>query len=365
MRRTPLSGVRRVLPLNGAVASDVGSVRVENEDRVALVRGFDRWGRAFVLAALADGIGGLKAGGECAALTLGAFIDSVVTDALFTNSPAEWLSQSAQRANAAVHAQYGGRGGATLAAVLLVRDHSPLWLSIGDSRVYHSSEAGLKQLSRDDTLEGQLGKPDAGHRPDLLQFVGIGNELVPHVDTVNAQGGTVLLTTDGVHFIDPDCLAKVIHHAPDLGVCSRRLVDLAKMLGGPDNASVAMLNVGVPADDDTTHLDDLFEVWDPFGELQVMFEREPRKNTPTYHRQHSVAFSPKAAEESRIAEKTVTAKAEPQKKIVRRAMGVKNAPKTKKAKVASRKRAVGNRGAKEHEGTDVPQLLIEFPNKSP
>ncbi|QHE84900.1 hypothetical protein [Hydrogenophaga sp. BPS33] len=91
MRRTAPSGVRRVAPLKAAVASDVGVVRDENQDRVAIVRGCDGAGSIFVVAALADGIGGMKNGAECASLTLGTFLEAMVGEAQHMCEPREWL----------------------------------------------------------------------------------------------------------------------------------------------------------------------------------------------------------------------------------------------------------------------------------
>ena len=45
MRRTAPSGVRRVASLTAAVASELGGVREDNQDRVAIARGRDRLGR--------------------------------------------------------------------------------------------------------------------------------------------------------------------------------------------------------------------------------------------------------------------------------------------------------------------------------
>lgn len=371
MRRTPPSGVRRVAPLNGAVASDIGSVRDENQDRVALVRGCDGSGDAFILAALADGIGGMKKGAECAALTLGTFIDSIVTDAQFFQDPLEWLARGAHCANRAVHARHIGEGGSTLVAALLTKRRPPLWLSIGDSRVYQASDGKLRQLSRDDTLEGQLGKPGAGRRPDLLQFVGIGDALESHIEEVADARGTMLLTTDGVHFIDADYLAKVIYYAPDLGLCTRRLTDLAKMLGGPDNASVAALSFNALAADAEPHLDNAYEVWDPFGELQVIFDRGPRRHALTSPQQAPAVNAPKQSPaspappvESREQKAVVVAAS--QDTLTEQQSAPKGKHQQKRSKGSRKKSKESPASVEERGETDVPQLLIEFPtNKTP
>jgi len=375
MRRTAPSGVRRVAPLNGAVASDIGSVREENQDRVALVRGCDRTGSAFVLAALADGIGGMKKGAECAALTLGTFIDSIVSDAQLASDPRDWLAHGAHQANRAVHARHAGEGGSTLVAALLVKNRQPLWLSVGDSRVYQASDGKLRQLSRDDTLEGQLGKSGGGHRPDLLQFVGIGDALEPHVEVVADAGNTVLLTTDGVHFIDADYLSRVVLHAPDLGLCARRLVELAKMLGGPDNASVAVLSLDALAVDIDPHLDGAFEAWDPFGELQVMVDRVQPRLEPTSRQQAPAADSPKQVAATppppvkspgrNASPAPVSGESAPSHDVhAEQQSATRVRQQQQKSKGTRKKRKASPSGAEDRGEAEVPQLLIEFPNKA-
>lgn len=364
MRRTAPSGVRRVAPLKAAVASDVGVVREENQDRVAIVRSCDRAGSTFVLAALADGIGGMKSGAECASLALGTFVEAVVGEAQHLLEPREWLWRASMRANKAVYDRYHGDGGSTLVALLLSKGHHPTWLSIGDSRVYLAREAKIQQLSRDDTLEGQLGKA-TGRRSDLLQFVGIGDAIEPHVEPLPGDAtGTLMLTSDGVHFIEEDYLAKVVHFAPDMGVCAKRLTELAKMLGGPDNASVAAVSMGALSGDADPLLDGSFEVWDPFGELQVLFDRATRRYLPSAPMQAPSALpagskATPASEAEVRQEPTVAAPAGPPAPSA-------DAPKGKQRKPKKGKKKPEDAGA-EHseEPAEVPQLLIEFPNKTP
>lgn len=367
MRRTASNAVRRVAPLNAALASDVGSVREENQDRVALVRFSDRNESPIILAVLADGIGGMKRGAECAALTLATFIDAMAYEAQHSVEPREWLRRSSQQANRAVHARMGGEGGSTLAAVLLTKGHRALWLSIGDTRVHQATEADLIQLSRDDTLEGQLGKPIEGERrSDLLQFVGIGDGLEPHIDAVPTDiSGTLLLTTDGVHFITANYLRKVVHFAPDLGVCVRRLTDLAKMLGGPDNASVVAISVDALSTIPAPEVDSTYEVWDPFGELHVMFDRGhryPSATSPPVSDGTTMDAGSQGASGYGVlpADGQSRHKGKPAGSAAKGKAGKPKARGGRKAKARNEK----GEGAGSTEG-EVPQLFIEFPHKTP
>lgn len=366
MRRTAPSGVRRVAPLKAAVASDIGVVREENQDRVAIVRGCDGSGNVFVVAALADGIGGMKNGAECASLTLGTFLGALVGEAQQISEPREWLWRASMRANRTIHEKFHGDGGSTLVALLLSKGRRPVWLSIGDSRVYLAGAAKIRQLSRDDTLEGQLGKATGARRSDLLQFVGIGDAIEPHIEPLPLDAtGTLMLTSDGIHFIEEDYLAKVVHFAPDVGMCAKRLIDLAKMLGGPDNASVAAVNTEVLSGELDPHLDSSFEVWDPFGELQVIFDRGARRytsNVPTSESSPIATAQNVGASPQAIAQ-PAPKQAEPSATPVLSDEVVKDKrqrkPKRKKIKLdeASTEKA--------DDPVDVPQLFIEFPNKTP
>lgn len=376
MRRTASAGVRRVAPLNAAVASDVGVVRTENQDRVALIRGSDQSGAPFILAALADGIGGMKQGAECAALALAAFINTVVTESQHRSEPMDWLAYAAAEANGTVWGRYMGTGGSTLVALLFAQGRPPLWLSIGDSRVYHANDGKLHQLSRDDTLEGQLGKSSiSSRRSDLLQFVGIGDSLEPHIEPIpSGLAGTLLLTSDGVHFVDADFLARVIHNAPDLGLCAKRLTDLAKMLGGPDNASLAALSIDALQANAEAQMDSCFEVWDPFGDLHVLFEKRQRNYSAALpvsaatltHSPLAVASTPSADAPNEISGRTSSNTATPNKPqpTTRRAQSSKGKS-PKKAKEARRQQRQPTTEAAKEEVGEVPQLLIKFPHKTP
>jgi serine/threonine protein phosphatase PrpC len=349
LRRTAMAGVRRVASLNAAIATDVGSIRKENQDRVAIARGTDVQGRAYMVMALADGMGGMRDGAECAAIALGSFFASIHQAAANGSNPSSWLAAAALHGNASVYDKYRGAGGATLVAALVI-DKSPVrWLSVGDSRVHLLAGTALSQLSQDDTIAGQLGKPTAAglDRSSLLQFIGIGDQLEPHIGVVEREGGgTIFLTSDGVHFIDAAWLAKVAVNAPDPGTCARRLTELAKWCGGPDNASVGIVTFEI-ASDPSMHFGVAgLEIWDPFGDLQLISLNAPQ--------QVSKLIAP------------IVQREEPPIKATGGKSGA-TAPKSR-GKSPSRKTKGGDPKAtvKDDETPDVspPQLVMEFPNKS-
>lgn len=273
MRRTASTGVRRVSALAAAVATEIGSVRGDNQDRVAVARGCDKDGRPYAIAAVADGIGGMEDGALCAATALAGLLAEVAVQARAGLPSHEWLPKAVAAANMAVYAKFRGNGGSTLVAALIGTDGKVAWANVGDSRVYHQLDGKLVRLSTDDTIAGQLGKGrEAG--PDqskLLQFIGIGNAIEPGLGTIDSPAGQLLLASDGVHFLDTtQWFEAIIAHAPDPGMCVRRLTDLSKACGGFDNASACVMGLQLDAQVQEPEISLTLEIWDPFGDLQII-----------------------------------------------------------------------------------------------
>ncbi|CAI8953834.1 PP2C family protein-serine/threonine phosphatase [Pseudomonas sp. IT-P294] len=360
-RRTARTGVRRVIPLAAAVASEIGNVRNENQDRAIVAHGWDVDGKRFAVAAVADGIGGMRDGGACAALALGTFI-AVLNESARTGSfgSEDLLHRAVFAANEAVHSKFRNEGGSTLVAVLVRPNYPVVWLSVGDSRVYLTSGNSLVQVSIDDTIAGQLGKKEDAEieQSKLLQFIGMGSDLEPHIEKIYGDPeSSVILTTDGVHYLDksPSWLGRIIFNSPDPGVCVKRLVELASWCGGPDNATVAVMPMSSSWDSDVKPSYDCLEVWDSFGELQLVFEsasldtliksrRDISRPPAVAYAAVPIASAPRAGGGGASSAR----KASSQKTISREKPVSVKKEKTQQKKVKS----------------EVPQLLMEFPNKN-
>ncbi|MBI2750754.1 MAG: protein phosphatase 2C domain-containing protein [Burkholderiales bacterium] len=361
MRRTATSGVRRVAPVAAALATEVGEVRTENQDRVAIVRGRDKLGQPYAVAALADGIGGMREGAECAALALGCLLSTIATESQSTIDPRSWLLKGIQKANDEVHARQRGEGGSTIAVILATANGAIHWSSVGDSRVYHANGGKLTQLSIDDTIAGQLGR---GHevgfeQSKLIQFIGIGSPLEASVSEIDkSMGGSVFITTDGVHYLDSTpWFGQLIKHAFDPGLCVRRLVELSKWCGGLDNASVAMISLGSKLDEGMPLINGCFEVWDSFGELQVIVEPAQRFVNP------QTKTPPVTAPiiQRPLVEGSTIAKDSAVKEEDSRPASKKRNRSSKKGKSIVVKSTAEKM---EMDKQEVPQLVIEFPNKT-
>lgn len=369
LRKTLTAGARRVAPLAAAIASEIGSVRRENQDRAIIARGVDGRGRDYAVLVVADGIGGMRDGATCASIAIAAFLAALYQDAQIGSGRSDdWIRRAVNSADQAVYTRFRGEGGSTLVALVVRPEHHACWLSVGDSRVYGVRSKKLVQISVDDTIAGQLGK-GADSTPEqstLLQFIGMGKELEPHVAELEGDAiDSVILTTDGVHFLapSPKWLGQIINNAPDLGVCVKRLVDLAKWCGGPDNATVAMIKLSDDREQQDRPPYACLEVWDAFGELQIIANEVTREEPSMgfYHvpiiNQTSAAVSDVPSQVSEVASPlSRNPTRSPQTTSKARRPKAARKPKNAAGKLAG--------DVSEPSETETPQLFMEFPPKS-
>lgn len=362
LRRVPPAGIRRVVPLLGALASDIGNVRETNQDRVAVLRSRDRTGQTFVVAALADGIGGMRDGALCASIAIGHLFGKLVELGQTAVEVGLWLDRAVDHSNMAVYEHLRGAGGSTLVTLLIHESGKAFWSSVGDSRVYLVSDGQVSQISTDDTIAGQLKKQSvpAHEQSKLLQFVGMGEGLEVHVgELTTAKETQAFLTSDGIHFLAgaSDWLSALIVHSPDVATCARRLVDVSKWCGGQDNASVVALPLDVDFSADPAPLDPCIEVWDSFGEVRFLVEEIPAQDRPSSVSNRAdavVATSVKNEASPQIADPNQELRVEGAKK---KKAHTSRASKTKtKTKAASRER-------KMHDEADEGQVVLEFHDK--
>jgi len=268
-RKTTNSAVRRVGELPLAIGSDIGVQRKENQDRVAVLRMELGSRHSFTVAALCDGMGGMIDGTVCATQAMAVFFEACIRYRELP--PATRLNRAAQDANRAVYTLHQGGGGATLSAVLFDSKSNAIGINVGDSRIYAYQDNIFEQLTVDDTLLGLLPNKKDGfkHRNELLQYVGMGEGLEPHIILIPESSESIFLTSDGVHFINKQTMQMVIQASSDSAIAVRRLIEVAKWCGGHDNASVIAFRP-LPAPPALLHEPGIIQVWDPFGELQII-----------------------------------------------------------------------------------------------
>src|SRR5258706_6029709 len=219
--------------LEGAVRSDKGLVRKENQDAYGL---FTDLG----LFVVADGLGGHQ-GGQVASrmavdvvrAALAATLDEDLTP---MTDPRGLVSLGARRllralddANASIWeagrdpAQRGM--GTTIVALLFDRGYDVVAVChVGDSRVFRVRGDEVIQLTEDHTVvqqwvrEGRIAPEEAAkspHRHMITQAVGTQEEVEPAVRLERPQVGDVyVLTSDGVHdSVTPEEMAALVRGA--------------------------------------------------------------------------------------------------------------------------------------------------------
>lgn len=238
-----ISPSRRSFHNDGPIAlgTSLGLVRKENQDCAAVIRADFGDDRSFTVAAVCDGLGGMRRGADAAVLALSVFLSRLIRTT--RQPPIERLMKAASDANWAVHDQLHGDGGTTLSAVFIEDNRRVFGINAGDSRLYSIRYPNkVEQISRDDNLAALAVNRNrlSPHSNRLIQFVGMGQDIEFHLVPLPAPASDTayLLTSDGAHSIDPETFEPVVSSAvPGIDVV-RRLLSLSEWCGGKDNATV-------------------------------------------------------------------------------------------------------------------------------
>jgi PPM family protein phosphatase len=235
--------------LRRGAATDRGRMREGNEDSYLA---------AGALAAVADGMGGHRAG-EVASATAMEQLRSLPTGGPWLDDRAagEALKRAVAEANrrirdlAASDKALEGMG-TTLTALLEDGDSVHL-AHVGDSRAYLLRHGELSNLTEDHTLvaelvrQGRLRPEDAERHPQrsiITRALGVDADV--EIDTATYKivpGDRLLLCTDGLSaVVDQGRIRNVLLRTPDPQQAADRLVAMANEAGGPDNITVIVLD---------------------------------------------------------------------------------------------------------------------------
>ena len=235
--------------------SDIGKVRLENQDCFAV-----RTLSAGVLAAVCDGMGGAAAGMVASDIACRSFIEhaSAALEAGGGEKAAESLGAGADKANRDVYSrsmrdpECEGMG-TTLVALYANNDGVTL-LNVGDSGAYRISNGVMTKLTHDHSLVqelmdlGRLTREQARRHPrkNIITRV-IGGERNVRSDIFEAEAGegdVFLLCSDGLSNMldDQEILFEVVHGV-NKQKCCKRLLDIAKMRGSPDNVTSILVSI--------------------------------------------------------------------------------------------------------------------------
>lgn len=233
--------------------SHVGLVRKNNEDNSCICDDIR-------LLAVADGMGGHKAGEIASRLALEALVeylrdhrDHLVAD------PEQALVQGFKVANRAVYdlARKDGEkfyGMGTTITAMIPQDDKIIVAHVGDSRAYKVSNNNIKLLTTDHSLVNELVKSggitpeEAERHPQknvLTRAIGTSPDVEVDVNIEPvSKGDIVVLCTDGLsNMVNLDEIKKMSETQESLQERVKHLTEMALDRGGEDNITVILYQV--------------------------------------------------------------------------------------------------------------------------
>jgi PPM family protein phosphatase len=228
-----------------AGATDVGRQRQTNEDDFVESPPF---------FAVADGMGGAKAGEVAARIAAEAFEQERGGD----EPPEAQLERIARAANRRIYElatkDESRRGMGTTLTAVRVGDREVSIGHVGDSRAYRFREGRLEQLTRDHSLVAELERtgqisPEAAENHPQRSIItrALGPEPDVEVDTytvpVRAED-VFLLCSDGLTgMLSDEEVGSILGRAASLEDAAEALVRAANQSGGKDNITVVLFRV--------------------------------------------------------------------------------------------------------------------------
>jgi protein phosphatase len=259
-----MSHPEHAIRLRSSARTSTGQVRENNEDNIHL------WARGpYVLAVVADGMGGAAAGEEASRLAVEAIKSGLILrdgrsaealEGLGDDQLKQELREAIQEANlwivekAASSPEFRGMG--TTITIAFVRGMSALFAHVGDSRAYliEGSDGHITQITSDHSFveallsAGHITREQAEEHPMrnvLYRALGQAEEI--DVDTYQAVlhiGDRLVLCSDGLtRHVKPEEIARMTLENSNPDTISQKLIDLANERGGEDNVSVIVISV--------------------------------------------------------------------------------------------------------------------------
>ncbi|HEX6961161.1 MAG TPA: protein phosphatase 2C domain-containing protein [Lacipirellula sp.] len=244
--------------LRCAAVSDVGMRRASNQDSMAVALATDMadWQSRGHLFVVADGMGA-HAAGELAS--------QLATDNIphayqkrRDLPPCESIIAAVHDANAKINAKgqnsvdFHGMG--TTCSCLLLLPDGAMAAHVGDSRVYRLRGHTIEQLTFDHSLVWEMAAAGQASEEDVPAYVpknvitrSLGPNPVVKVDLEGPlpikAGDRFLLCSDGLTGpLNPQLIGMILASLPPEDA-AQTLVDLANLLGGPDNITVIIAEV--------------------------------------------------------------------------------------------------------------------------
>ncbi len=237
-----------------AQLTDTGRVREHNEDRL--------YARPPLLA-VADGMGGAKAGEVAAQMTVDRLAETgpAPSPALVLEAIADANREIRElSANDDDH-----RGMGTTVTAVLIGEHVARVLHVGDSRAYVIRDGQIRQVTDDHSLvaemvrQGTLTPEEAERHPSrniITRVLGAeDNVAVDEVDLALEPDDVILVCSDGLStMVRAEAMARIVTSSATLHDAGSALVQAALEAGGTDNVTVVLGRVdGTLVQDERGH----------------------------------------------------------------------------------------------------------------
>ena len=233
--------------------TDPGKVRSHNEDSVTIVSN-DK--KEFVLA-IADGMGGHKAGEVASSIAIEHIINSFYKlETMGTKDDAiEWLRKIVKEINDQIF-EYAKKNpeskglGTTLVIAIKTNDYI-LYGNIGDSSGYVIKNEILHKVTKDHTYvgmlisNGKLTEEDAKNHPGknlLTRALGANNPVEIDIFDIDTSVRGLFLCSDGLtNMVTIEQIEKILNSNLSIEEAVVKLIKKANSRGGNDNISIAYL----------------------------------------------------------------------------------------------------------------------------
>ena len=243
--------------MQGWGLTDPGCVRKQNQDSYRM----EQLDRGNLLCIVCDGMGGAKSGNIASSLAVDVFVEEVRRcwkPVMEQDKVDQMLRSAVKLANFTVYDQsaqfeeFDGMGTTLVAAV--VRKNKATVVNVGDSRAYGINRTGIQQISKDHSLvqmmvdRGDLTPETAKSYPGK-NFItrAIGTEPMVLCDIFHwsvSRGDYLLLCSDGLsNLMDDQEILFEVAHGVNKHQCCKRLLDIAKSRGAPDNVTSVLVLV--------------------------------------------------------------------------------------------------------------------------
>lgn len=252
--------------MNTVGMTDIGLMREENQDYFLFYEPEDPslLEKKGAIAIVADGVGGLKAGGIASYMAV-----ETLRETYYRNNEDDIeysLRLAIEEANRRVYKlsqqnpEY--RGMATTCTSLIFRDGIVAFGHVGDSRAYIIRRGRLELLTEDHTLVNRLLKEslikeeeavDHPHRNVITRALGLEEEILVDTGMIELQKDDLfLLCTDGLYsLVDDDEIERVIAMKP-IREAAEELISIAKERGSKDNITIQIIKPGEGVDERKT-----------------------------------------------------------------------------------------------------------------